>query len=52
MIRMERCEEGKRTHVVRIADIAGMAHVIPLKKRKLWLVNTRIDLITWNDLYA
>jgi len=43
---------GKRTHMVRIADIEGMAHVIPLEKGKLWLVNNRIDLITWNELYA
>jgi len=46
MIRMERCEEGKRTHVVRIANIEEMAHVIPLEEGKLWLVNNRIDLIT------
>jgi len=46
MVRRERREEGKRTHVVRIADIEGMAHVIPLEKGKLWLVNNRIDLIT------
>jgi len=52
MMWMERCEEGKWTHVERIPDIEGMAHVIPLEKGKLWLVNNRIDLITWNELYA
>ena len=30
----------------------GMAHVIPLERRKLWLVNKGIDLITWNELHA
>jgi len=32
MIQMERREEGKRTHVGRIADIEGIAHVIPFEK--------------------
>ena len=50
MIRMKRREEGKRTHVVQIADIEGMAHVISLEKGKLWLVNNRIYLRTWNEL--
>jgi len=52
MIQIERREEGKWTHMVRIAEIEVMAHVIPLEEGKLWLLNIRIDLITWNELYA
>ncbi|KAF8432169.1 hypothetical protein BGX38DRAFT_1263292 [Terfezia claveryi] len=34
MIRVELREEWKRTHVIRIADIEGMAHLIPLETGK------------------
>jgi len=41
-------EEGK---VVKIAQIEGMAHLIPLEPGESWLVNNRIDLETWNTIY-
>ena len=37
--------------VVSIAKIEGMAHLIPLEPRESWLVNNRIDLETWNEIY-
>jgi len=37
--------------VVRIGQIEGMAHLIPLEPNKSWLVNNRIDLETWNTMY-
>lgn len=52
MIRMEHKEEAISMHVIRISDIEGMAHLIPLEDERLWLVNNRIDLNTWNELYA
>ncbi|KAF8432902.1 hypothetical protein BGX38DRAFT_1276397 [Terfezia claveryi] len=52
MIWVELREEWKRTHMIQIADIEGMAHLIPLETGKTWLVNNRIDLNTWNKLYA
>ena len=32
--------------VVRIGQIEGIAHLIPLEPNKSWLVNNRIDLET------
>jgi len=37
--------------VVRIRQIEGMAHLIPLEPNESWLVNNRIDLETWNTMY-
>jgi len=37
--------------VVRIGQIEGMAHLIPLESNESWLVNNRIDLETWNTMY-
>ena len=37
--------------VVKIAQIDGMAHLIPLQPDASWLVNNRIDLETWNTMY-
>ena len=37
--------------VVRIIDVEGMAHLIPVDPNKLYLVNNRIDMDTWNDIY-
>ena len=33
-----------RNHVIKISDIEGMAHLIPIEPDKLYLVNNRIDL--------
>ena len=52
MIRVESREEGKGLHIVRVKDIEGMAHLIPVDEGRVWLVNNRIDLTIWNELYA
>lgn len=36
--------------VTNIRSIAGMAHLVPYGENR-WLVNNRIDLKTWNDVY-
>jgi hypothetical protein len=51
MIRMEWMEGSRGIHFIRTTDMEGMAHLIPLEKDKVWLVNNRIDFITWNELY-
>ena len=51
MIRMEAPQGKPNTHVICVTDIEGIAYVIELEKDKLWLVNNRIDLNTWNELY-
>ena len=47
-VRFQRKDEGE---VVMIAQIEGMAHLIPLEPGESWLVNNRIDLETWNTIY-
>jgi len=37
--------------VVRIAQVEGMAYLIPLEPGESWLVNNRIDLQSWNNIY-
>ena len=51
MIRMQLMDRERGFHVIRIADNEGMAHLIPLEKNRVWLVNNRIDFNTWNELY-
>jgi len=50
IIRMELMDGERGFHVIRIADIGGMAHLIPLEKKGVWLVNNRIDFNTCNEL--
>lgn len=52
MALVEKREEGKGLHIIRIADIKCMAHLLELEADKVWLVNNRIDFTTWNELYA
>ena len=51
MTRMEFIDRERGFHVIRIADIEGMAHLILLEKNPVWLVNNSIDFNTWNVLY-
>jgi len=51
MIRMEWIDGERGVHFIRISDMERMAHLIPLEKGKVWLVNNRIDFHTWNELY-
>ena len=37
--------------VIRVTDIEGMAHLIPVEPESLYLVNNRIDHHTWNDIH-
>jgi len=37
--------------VVRIGQLEGIAHLIPLEPNESWLVNNRIDLEIWNTMY-
>ena len=37
--------------VLRIGEIEGMVHLIPLEPNESWLVHNRIDLETWNMMY-
>ena len=50
MIKVGLTERAKNV-VMRASDIGGMVHLIPIEKDRLWLVNNRIDLHTWNLLY-
>ena len=52
MVRVEKKEDGYGMHIIRMGDIEGMAHVIPIDPGRLWLVNNRLDFSTWNELYA
>ena len=36
---------------LRIVDVEGMAHLIRVDPEKLYLINNRIDLYTWNNIY-
>jgi len=40
-----------KNHVVRIGDIEGMAHLITINGGNLYLVNNRIDIHAWNEIY-
>ena len=37
--------------VVRMAQVEGMAHLIPLEPGESCLVNNRIDHQSWNNVY-
>ena len=52
MIRVVCIGENQGFHIIRVKDIEGLAHLIPLEAVRVWLVNNRIDLTTWNELYA
>ena len=51
LIWLEWREDNKNEVVVGMGQIEEVAHVIALEPRKVWLVNNRIDLMTWNELY-
>ncbi|KAF8416616.1 hypothetical protein BGX38DRAFT_1147607 [Terfezia claveryi] len=44
MIRVELRKEWKQTHMIRIADIEEMAHLIPLETGKTWVCNEIINI--------
>ena len=52
MIHVQCTWENQGFHIRRVKNIAGLAHLILLEAGRVWLVNNRIDLATWNELYA
>jgi len=40
-----------KSHVIRVADIEGMAHLVIVNPEELYLVNNRIDVHTRNDIH-
>ena len=51
MIRVQWPEDNSNVVVVQIEQLEGVALLIALEPSKGWLVNQRIDLMTWNELY-
>ncbi|KAF8459684.1 hypothetical protein BDZ91DRAFT_785668 [Kalaharituber pfeilii] len=51
IVRVENRGEDKSDRVVNVSDIEGIAHLIELEPGRCWIVNSRIDLTTWNQLY-
>ena len=37
--------------VVIISDIEGNCHLIEIEDGEKWLINNRIDMYTWNEVY-
>jgi len=46
MIRMEWIDGERGVPFIRISDMEGMVHLIPLEKDKVWLVTNRLDFNT------
>ena len=38
-------------HVLPVTNIEGMGHLIPIERNGPSLVNNRIDVHTWNNIY-
>ena len=51
MIRVKWREDNRDVMVVQIGQIEGLAHIIARELGKVWLVNKRIYLMTWYQLY-
>ena len=49
-IRVSKRSNGRDMRIVGIGAVIGQAHVIPSGERQ-WIVNHRIDLRTFNDIY-
>jgi len=50
LVTVQMREDTRGFTIVDIGTILGLAHVIPEEDRS-WLVNSRIDLRTFNELY-
>ena len=51
-----RGKPGSDFAVINISSICGMAHILPVfpskgEESETWLVNSRIDLTTFNEIY-
>ena len=49
-IRVSKRSNGRDMQIVSIGAVMGLAHVIPSGERQ-WIVNHRIDLRTFNEIY-
>ena len=50
LVTVQQREEARELTIVDIGTILGQAHLIPEVDRR-WLVNSRIDLRTFNEIY-
>jgi len=50
LVTVQMREDAREFTIVDVGTIHSLAHLIPEVERR-WLVNTRIDLITFNEVY-
>ena len=50
LVTMQQREDAREFTIVDVGTILGLAHLIPETDRR-WLVNNRIDLRTYNEIY-
>ena len=50
LVTVQMREEYREFTIVDVGTILGLAHLIPEGERR-WLVNSRIDLRTFNEVY-
>ena len=50
LVTVQMREEYREFTIVDVGTILGLAHLIPKGERR-WLVNSRIDLRTFNEVY-
>ena len=50
LVTVQQREDAREFTIVDIGTILGLAHLIPEADRR-WLVNNRIDLRTFNEIY-
>ena len=50
LVTVQQKEDAREFTIVDIGTILGLAHLIPEADRR-WLVNSRIDLRTFNEIY-
>jgi hypothetical protein len=57
MVRVTEATKGSGYAVISGGNITGAAHLVPEEPgtsgttRKAWIVNSHIDLTTWNEVY-
>jgi hypothetical protein len=50
LVTVQHRDDAREMTIVDIGTILGLAHLIPETDRR-WLVNSRIDLRTFNEIY-
>jgi len=51
LVTVQMKEDAREFTIVDVGTIHGLAHLIPDRERRRWLVNSRIDLRTFNEVY-